>query len=195
MMCRKSLIFFLVLLLASFSLWAFPGRLTGSQAEAPIDTLDPEVLPEGQRTGSGIQETIISPEPSAYSLAQEKAEQGKRLTASEVEAVLAELEAAQRDYAALRDSSEAKDEALADLAQENARLRDEAGSKAYLMLDGIVGFNESVPEFGAGITVGARIGSDLMLEAGADYMIGGVDGVREFSLDNFQFRLGLGWMF
>ena len=63
------------------------------------------------------------------------------------------------------------------------------------MLDGIVGFNESVPEFGAGITVGARIGSDLMLEAGADYMIGGVDGVREFSLDNFQFRLGLGWMF
>ena len=126
---------------------------------------------------------------------QKDLEQGKRLTASEVEAVLAELEAAQRDYAALRDSSEAKDEALADLAQENARLRDEAGSKAYLMLDGIVGFNESVPEFGAGITVGARIGSDLMLEAGADYMIGGVDGVREFSLDNFQFRLGLGWMF
>ena len=83
-----------------------------------------------------------------------------------------------------------------DQADRIAELEKEAGTKAYLMLDGIVGFDDmSMPEFGAGVTVGARIGSDLMLEAGADYMIGGINGVNEWSLDNWQFRLGLGWMF
>lgn len=76
-----------------------------------------------------------------------------------------------------------------------AELEAEAGTKAYLMLDGIVGFKDSIPQFGAGVTVGARIGSDLMVEAGADYMIGGVDGLNRWSLDNWQFRAGVGWMF
>ena len=99
------------------------------------------------------------------------------------------------NLAALRESSDAKDKEIADLKGDLALAEKETGSKAYLMLDGVVGFNESLPEFGLGLTVGTRIGNSLMLEAGADYMIGGMSGIQPFSLDNFQFRTGIGWMF
>ena len=191
-MCRRSLIFLLVLLLASFSLWAFPGRATGSQEEKPIDTSVLEVSAEAQSQGSGIQEETISTEPSISYLAQEKAEQGKRLSADEVSAILAELDAAKADYAALQRESRAKDDSIDDLS----RAAGEAGTKAYLMLDGIIGFSEGFPAYGVGLTVGTRLGSSLMLELGADYMLGAnMEEAREYSLDKWTFRAGIGWMF
>ena len=63
------------------------------------------------------------------------------------------------------------------------------------MLDGIVGFEDLLPQFGVGVTLGTRIGSSLMLELGVDYDIGGIDGYNEISMDNLQFRCGIGWMF
>ena len=63
------------------------------------------------------------------------------------------------------------------------------------MLDGIVALDDMIPQYGVGLTVGSRIGNSLMVEVGADYMIGGNDGYNSFSLDNFEFRAGVGWMF
>ena len=128
----------------------------------------------------------------------EKAREGEKLNGEESAALYDELMGLKTDLAALRMEAIAKNSRIDGLEKDNeelARLSEEAGSKAYLMLDGVVGFEESLPEFGVGLTIGTRIGNSLMLEAGADYMIGGMSGIRSFSLDNFQFRAGLGWMF
>ena len=76
-----------------------------------------------------------------------------------------------------------------------AAAEEETGTKAYLMLDGIMGFEDMIPQFGVGATIGTRVGNSLMAEIGADYMIGGMDGYNQFDIDNFRFRAGVGWMF
>ena len=191
-MCRRLSISLLVLLLASFSLWAFPGRATGLQEEKLIDTSAQEVSAEAQNPDSGSQEGTTSTEPSISYLAQEKAEQGKRLSADEVSAILAELDAAKADYAALQRESRAKDDAIDDLSRDAG----EAGTKAYLMLDGIMGFSGGYPSYGVGLTVGTRLGNSLMLELGADYMLGAnLEEASRYSLDKWTFRAGVGWMF
>ena len=198
-MCRKSLIFLLVLLVASFSLWAFPGRVTGLQGTETIVISDLEAPAEEQKIDSGNQEGTISTEPQTSYVVQEasaKVEAGKRLTADEADAILAELEAANADYMALEKISEEKTATIDKLAEENAKLKDETGTKAYLMLDAVLGFNEGYPDYGVGLTVGTRLGNSLMLEIGADYMLGGnlID-VLDYSIDNWNFRMGIGWMF
>lgn len=124
----------------------------------------------------------------------EKASEGRRLSKDESAELYWALVDARDMAGALREASDAKDEEIASLKADLARAEKETGSKAYLMVEGIVGFEDSVPQFGAGLTVGARIGNDLMLEAGADYMIGGTDGYNQWSLDNWEFRVGAGWM-
>ena len=198
-MCRKLSIFLLVLLLASVSLWAFPGRQTSSQEIESIAISVPEVPAEPQNPGSGNPVESISIEPSKSSAVQEateKAEAGKRLTSDEAAAILAELDAAKADFAALEETSKVKDSTIDNLAAENAKLKDETGTKAYLMLDAILGFSEGYPEYGLGLTLGTRLGNSLMLELGADYMLGGnLLDVLNYSLDNWSFRAGIGWMF
>ena len=82
------------------------------------------------------------------------------------------------------------------LSEENSRMKDESGSKAYLMVDAIVGFENALPEYGVGLTIGSRVGNSLMLEAGADYMLGSsMADLRSFSMDDLVFRAGIGWMF
>lgn len=198
-MCRKSLIFLLVLLAASFSLWAFPGRVTSLQETETIVISDLEVPAEEQKIDSGNQEGTISTEPQISFVVQEasaKVEAGKRLTTDEADAILAELEAANADYMALEKISEEKTATIDKLAEENARLKDETGTKAYLMLDAVLGFDEGYPDYGVGLTVGTRLGNSLMLEIGADYMLGGnlID-ILDYSIDNWNFRMGIGWMF
>ena len=198
-MCRKLSVFLLALLVASSSLWAFPGRATSSLETAHIDMSVPEVQAEPQNPGSGNPVESISIEPpksSAVQEAAEKAEAGKRLTSDEAAAILAELDAAKADFAALEETSKAKDSTIDDLAAENAKLKDETGTKAYLMLDAVLGFSEGYPEYGLGLTLGTRLGNSLMLELGADYMLGGnLLDVLDYSLDNWSFRAGIGWMF
>lgn len=196
---RNFAIFCLVLLVASFSLWAFPGRATSSPAIKPIDISDLEALPEEQKTDSGnLPETTLT-EPSESSLVPEvveKASEGRRLSGDEALALTEELLAAKADYRALEETSKAKDKAIDELAEENASLKDETGTKAYLMLDGIVGFSEGVPDYGLGLTLGTRVGNSLMLELGVDYMLGtSLLDVLDYSIDNWTFRAGIGWMF
>ena len=198
-MCKKFVIFLSVLLLASFSLWAFPGRVTGSQETRPIGTSVPEV-PEGeQRTDSGTTPESISAEPKR-SLADEetvaKAAEGRRLSGDEAAALYDELVTIEGNMASLREVSREKDEVIDGLARENARLKDETGTKAYMLIDGIVGFSEGDPDYGLGLTVGTRLGNSLMLELGTDYMIGSsLSDILDFSIDDFTFRAGVGWLF
>ena len=192
----------LALLLASSSLWAFPGRGEESVAEVPAIAAEeaiqkePTPAPEPQRTGSGEASKPISGEPrSSLEKAQEIVGSASTIVVggkSELEVVLDTLGS---QLGAAEESSRAKDAEIDALRNDLAKAEGETGTKAYLMLDGIVGFADTVPQFGVGLTVGTRLGNSLMLELGADYMIGGMDGYNSFDIDNFQFRCGVGWMF
>lgn len=196
---RRSSLIFLALLLASASLWAFPGRGGVESAAAAAITMT-EATPEAepQRTGSGEASETTSKEPrgSLKDSVKEAREivDGTVMVGGKGELELI-LETIADKTAAAEKASAAKDAEISDLKARLAEAEEEAGTKAYLMLDGIVGFENVLPQFGVGVTLGSRIGDSLMVELGADYMIGGIDGYNEFDIDNFRFRAGVGWMF
>ena len=161
--------------------------------EAPIATTEAPTAEEqsqNELSGTTLNDTSTEPSPSL-----EKAEAGRRLNGDEALELYFTLVEARGEVKAARASSEAKSAEIADLKARLAAAEEEAGTKAYLMLDGIVGFEDLLPQFGVGVTLGTRIGSSLMLELGVDYDIGGIDGYNEISMDNLQFRCGIGWMF
>ena len=193
-LCRVLLALSLLLFLALPQLAAWP-MLQGKEAaeEAAIAMTEEPIAEEAsQKEPSGTALKDISTEQSR---SLEKAEQGKRLSGDESEELYLTLVEARDEAKAARASNEAKSAEISALKARLASAEEEAGTKAYLMLDGIVGFKDVIPQFGVGLTVGTRLGNSLMLELGADYMIGGMDGYNGFDIDNFQFRCGVGWMF
>ena len=209
MRCGKRLsLIFAVLLLASFSLWAFPGRTKAeavsptietavqeeTTAEAPIQEAEPQKMPSGNGSEATPEEQLSSP-TSSIAKAAEIADKGGLIIGEKQKELQLVIEMLESDIATAEEASKAKDEEIVKLRDDLAKAEDETGTKAYLMLDGIVGFEAGIPQFGAGITVGTRIGNSIMVELGADYMIGGMNGYNQFDIDNFQFRAGAGWMF
>lgn len=200
---RKLSLILLALLLACSSLWAFPGR---GEKEAVIvqspTVTTTELIQEAelQKNTSGTPSEDISTEQNSLQKnslekAVEIVDSGSILIGSKYDELLFNLDAAQKDAAAAEKASAEKDREIASLKDDLAKAEKETGTKAYIMLDGILGFETGIPQFGAGLTVGTRLGNSLMVELGADYMIGGMNGFNQFSLDNFEFRAGLGWMF
>ncbi len=163
------------------------------------DTSDQEVLDDLQKIDSGTTPQNTSTEQLPYLAdpeAMEKAAEGKRLSGDEAAALYDELMAVRENLAALRAVSLGKDAMIDDLAKDNARMKDETGTKAYMLIDGIVGFSEGDPNYGLGLTVGTRLGNSLMLELGTDYMVGSsFSDILDFGIDDFTFRAGVGWMF
>ena len=203
MLFRVLLVLSLLLLLALSPLAAWPTGQDAGKDSAQDTAMTEERTPEGQSQSnisgtassqSSIEQLISQRESTSET--EEKASEGKRLSRDEsAELYYMLLEA--RDVAgALRDASDAKDDEIQSLKADLAKAEREAGTKPYLMLDGIVGFDDMKPEFGVGLTVGARIGNDFMVEVGADYMIGTLDRYNNIgSLDSWEFRAGIGWMF
>ena len=195
---RRYALTFLALLLASASLWAFPGRggaepviapLPSVTMEAPIEEAASPKMPSGTAS-SETSDELRSSLKAAAEIADKPVIIGGGK--SELSIVLDSLEEKLETAEASR---EAKDAEIAELKEALADAEAETGSKAYIMADGVIGFDtDGLPEFGAGITIGTRIGNSLMVEAGTDYMIGGAGGIRPFSLSNFRFRTGIGWM-
>lgn len=198
---RRSSLILLALFLVSSSLWAFPGHGAGEAAAQPEITIGAQTQEaESQRNGSGEASKQMSEEPKSspqdlLTMAQEKVDGSAVIVAggkTELQFVLEELGSSLH---VAEEASKAKDEEISELKRDLAEAEKATGTKAYLMLEGIMGFEFGVPQFGTGLTLGTRIGNHLMVELGADYMIGGMDGYNQFSLDNFEFRCGIGWMF
>lgn len=200
---RKLSLILLALLLVCSSLWAFPGR---GEKEAVIvqsptvttTELMQEAEPQNNTSGT-LSEDISTEQNSSQKNSLEKAveiaDSGSILIGSKYDELLFNLTEAQKDAAVAEKASEQKDAEIASLKKDLAKAEKETGTKAYIMLDGIIGFENMIPQFGVSASLGTRLGNSLMLEVGADYMIGGMNGYNQFSLDNFEFRAGVGWMF
>lgn len=204
MRCGKRLsLIFLALLLASASLWAFPGRgetETVTVQSPTVTTTELMQEAESQKTTSGTPSEITSTELSdsqrnSLEKAVAIADSGSILIGSKYDELLFNLTEAQKDAAVAEKASDEKDAEIASLKKDLAKAEKETGTKAYIMFDGIIGFENTIPQFGVSASLGTRLGNSLMLEVGADYMIGGMNGYNQFSLDNFEFRAGVGWMF
>lgn len=200
---RKSSLILLAFLAVCSSLWAFPGRAEEKAVIVPsptVTTTEPMQEAELQKNTSGtLSETILPEQNSSQKRSLEKAveiaDSGSLLIGSKYDELLFNLDAAQKDADAAEKASAEKDKEIAALKEDLAKAENETGTKPYLMLDGIVGFDDMKPEFGVGLTVGTRIGKDFMVEVGADYMIGTLDSYNDFSLDSWEFHAGIGWMF
>ena len=189
---------FFVLFLALLPLGAWPMWQAEKEEEpivieAPIAMTEAPTAEEqsqSELSGTTLNGTSTEPSPSL-----EKAESGRRLNGEEALELYLTLVEARNEAETARIASEAKDGEIADLKARLSTAEAETGTKAYVMVEGIVGFENLIPQFGAGLTIGTRIGNSLLAELGIDYEIGGVNGYNQFSVDNFQFRYGIGWMF
>ena len=85
-------------------------------------------------------------------------------------------------------------------ADKIAKLEKEAGTKAYITLGGVIGFDNMSPQYGVTGSLGVRIGNSLMLEAGVEYMLGNLSdpfniNFTSFDLDDLRVTASIGWMF
>ena len=210
---------FLLLLVASpcFAASYWGALFPGDSGEGTPIVLETQELSES--LGESSQETPTEPLPTfdertlrnlQKDLAKlQEVQQNLEKKSTELENSTKEFVALSKNSLALGEITDAQYEEMlatanglasanAEQADRIAELEKAAGTRGYLMLDGIIGFENVVPTYGVGLTLGTRLGNNLMLELGADYMIGKFESgmtIKQFSIDNFEFRAGIGWMF
>ena len=218
-MCRNSKLFlkrigvlFVLLAVLSSPLFsaAFWGGLFGNTKEEAIESqnllqMESSAEQDTQSLPPSSETTLIVSEQSLEelkNLSNDSATTAEELTKSltAIQAYVTSLETADRiseaEYYEIKSTLTNALEQNAKLADENAEYKKEAGTKAYAVVGGFVGFEENVPTYGASLTLGIRIGSSLMLEAGADYKLGtfASPAIPTLDLDNLTIRAGIGWM-
>lgn len=186
------------------SVWAWPSQLYGiKEEEAFVSELQPQ-----SETDTKIQVPLKMPQEQPAEVLKSATESlGMQLEDTlsqkdfeELRTAISAMEVAQQSmedeyYELVEERNTLADENTC-LVQKISELDDETGTKAYLLLDGIVGFSDGYPSYGLGLTVGTRLGNNLMLELGTDYMFGAnLSELIDSSIDDWTFRAGIGWMF
>lgn len=194
--------------LALSSAWAWPSQLYGIKEESPVQeqplSAESETVPE---TAAVPEEepapsTMLQTQPvetlksAAESLNVQLEDMLSRRELEKMQESLSAMEVAQQTMVdEYNEIVEERDALAADLAKAMDS-KEKSGTRAYMMLDGILGFSEGYPSYGLGLTVGTRLGDSLMVELGADYMLGANrKEVMNYSVDKWTFRAGIGWMF
>lgn len=169
-----------------------PGESSPATPTESPQTYDERTLKDLQKQLETLQKKQESLEMESEKLASSATE---FLTLSENSRALGEITDAQ--YEEMLATANAFAGKNSEQADRIAELESLTGSKGYMMVDAIIGFEDVTPTYGLGLTIGIRVGNHLMLELGTDYTIGKFSpaAVNQFSLDNFEFRAGVGWMF
>ena len=177
--------------------------LINQETSPQVESLEMQsTQPSEQEKREAIQalENLLK-EYQKESIESEKLTDDVLISLAKLETQLASLEQSEAiseaEYKANKDTLVALLEANAKQADRLAALENEAGSKAYGKVYGVVGFEELSPTFGVGAGIGVRIGDSFMVEAGADYMIGRFNNPLNINWDMDKLRItaGFGWMF
>ena len=87
-------------------------------------------------------------------------------------------------------------ETIADQDVELAKLKSKAGFQQFFKLNGLVGFDQGIPTWNAGLGYGFKFGNGLVFEVGANYEIGNllkpIDFTEPFSLDKVTASVSIG---
>lgn len=171
--------------------------------EPPQESLEnPSIQPSEQEKKEAIQalENLLK-EYQKESIESEKLTDDVLISLAKLETQLNSLEQndaiSEAEYKANKSTLVALIEANAQQADRLAALENEAGSKAYGKVYGVIGFEDAFPTYGVGAGLGVRIGDSFMIEAGADYMLGDFKSMPSFKwdIDNMRLTAGFGWMF
>lgn len=195
-----------LLLLVSCSLLAFPGRV--KRVEAPTQTQTPiETVVQTEETELPTGST----EPEIYSIDDVEATPAIVEAAALVDEVslsdderdelmdivreaYADQMAAEDEISHLTDRIDELEAVNADQADTIAR---ETGSKAYARLTSSVGFEDglSSPSLWLGGAVGARLGSGLLVDVGAEYKVAGFGLLAPVGagVENLRLTASIGW--
>ena len=119
-----------------------------------------------------------------------------RLEAYE-QAEIAEDEIHQQTINALSVSEETNIKQADEIVSLSEALKSERKSKGYVKLSGLFGLDEDkTPEYGAGLSIGMRVGRHMILELGIQTMIGSIKTpIYGFSLRNLVGVVSIGWEF
>ena len=203
----SSLLFLLVVCpccaAASWGAWFSGGDTQATDFRQ--ESLQEEVTEEASSpTISTMQSETSKPNSSETLLSKvdelerqlEEAETSLTRLDESLEAMRQTEQISEADYQAVKQSLTEALPANAAQADRIAELEKEAGSKAYMLVGGFVGFEKNLPTYGLSLDIGVRIGSSLMLQTGVDYQLGSLAGgvIQPFSLDNMRFRAQIGWM-
>lgn len=188
--------------LALSSAWAWPSQLYGIKEESPAQeqplSAESETIPEEEPVPLTMPQTqpVETLKSAAESLNVQLEDMLSRRELEKMQESLSAMEVAQQTMVdEYNEIVEERDALAADLAKAMDS-KEKSGTRAYMMLDGILGFSEGYPSYGLGLTVGTRLGDSLMVELGADYMLGANrKEVMNYSVDKWTFRAGIGWMF
>ena len=188
--------------LALSSAWAWPSQLYGIKEESPAQeqplSAESETIPEEEPVPLTMPQTqpVETLKSAAESLNVQLEDTLSRRELEKMQESLSAMEVAQQTMVdEYNEIVEERDALAADLAKA-VDSKEKSGTRAYMMLDGILGFSEGYPSYGLGLTVGTRLGNSLMVELGADYMLGANrKEVMNYSVDKWTFRAGIGWMF
>lgn len=173
----KAFVLSLVLfVLASSSLWAFPGR-----ASKAVETVEEEV-PTQTALESVAESVSTKLETFSTAISEKVAEFENKATikGEDKEALLAIVVAQDEDINELAD-----------------KLDEAESTKIITRLTTGVGFEEGVtnPSFWLGGAVGARIGKHLLVDVGAEYNVYTLGGSSKKGLEKTRFSASVGWEF
>lgn len=224
MLSRALLASFCLLLLEASPLAAWPIKPAENQVlpESPKElTLSTPVEPEMKSTESSERTQSPSQIPSEPSMKYSEPSDQVTMTQEQFTTLLAEIQKAKTtaeaaaEIEAIEDALEADTRKEAEkvieeynqLAGENARqaeeivsLAQEAKSKFYTKIGGVIGFEDTMmPTWGVSISAGTKIGKNVLLEAGVEYDIGTfikpIQGITDPSIDRLRITGSVGWLF
>lgn len=179
-MClKKYFMFFVVLVLVSVQVFAWPLKST-----------EKEVTPN--------EETIqnVSSEKSTETLTVLETQSTNSLTASDLEGRTVVMG---KDLATLKEQFYTLEDSVALLIEDNRKLNEELdkekGQKFFADLGLAFGVSEGSIMYGAVGDIGMRFGKGLMLKLGGQYMLGSFSDITKFnwSIDNLTVNATIGW--
>lgn len=206
---RKLAAFCLVLLVASSSVWAFPGRreakaqsaqeeqsaaiektYTASEAkqEPTVQRSDLRKLEESlerkEIPNVAIEAGNDSELNELYRLLEEQVADQMEAE-DDIQRLLAENEELRKANATQADS----------IAYTKGQLDKATSTKTFANVKAVIGFEDMLPRWGVGGEIGLKLSSGFMLSTGASYMIGDFNSPVSlgWDLDSLSLSLGLGW--
>lgn len=210
------LLFFLVASPLLAADWAF---LRKSEKATPVDSLQVEVVETEQESSPEVQVSQEASQPSqtgseSYSEAQ-KTELTERLNSlaaalnnslvvtNSLKQSFSDFKTQYETSKSLEDAEDAvHKEAVNQLAQyeaENRILADKVAkaeaTKRFTKLNALMGFSDGEPVYGAGLSLGLKFKSGVLVEFGGNYMFGSnpLDPKFDFKKDNMLFNASLGF--
>lgn len=181
------------------------GSLTALSGQSPGESSGRESTPQSQPPQSSSLEPLLS-QLDSLKQEQRNLETLSQNLRAQLEACRQTAEISEAEYQAVYRSLVGMAEVNSEQADSVAaldgqvrlleeQLKSASGTRPYVKLNAGIGFRDDEPTWALGAGGGVRIGRHIMLEGDVGYTFGEFTDIFDLSADNWEFTLGVGWMF